>query len=205
MLPACNLEQMMTHCHELEALTDIWTGDVETAKTKTAKRLIPTGILGSIRWWFDVLVRGLGGTACDPAEDRKSCQGHEHCIVCELFGCTGWARKFRFDVRDTNDAIVQTKLTKGTVFRLRFTPLRSLRDEEWMLLELTLRLIADFGALGGKTVLKPSDENTKTQHADFGLVRWCGSNMSEQSREKLVAYVRSISTTAENFSKRRGS
>lgn len=33
---------------KLKALTDIWTGDAD----RNADRLIPTGLLGSIRWWF---------------------------------------------------------------------------------------------------------------------------------------------------------
>jgi len=96
--------------YRLRALTDLWTGDLNGKPD----RLITTGLLGSIRWWFELLVRGLGGSACDPSpEDRKmnppECRcpnkkvekandpGH-HCVVCELFGCTEWARKFRFEV-----------------------------------------------------------------------------------------------------------
>jgi CRISPR-associated protein Csb2 len=44
------------HEYELKALTDIWTGDAN----REGNRLITTGLLGSIRWWFEVLVRGLG-------------------------------------------------------------------------------------------------------------------------------------------------
>ncbi len=36
--------------------------------------------------------------------------------------------------------------------------MRPIRDEEWCLLDATLRLIAEYGAIGGKTVFKPSDE-----------------------------------------------
>ena len=154
----------------LRALTDLWTGDAEGK----AQRTIPTGLLGSIRWWFEVLIRGLGGAACDPSfEDRRNhpkssrCpdpavkqpmdQGH-HCVVCELFGCTGWGRKFRFEVRDGSGAVMGGQIKKGTEFILRFTPLRPIAAEEWALLDLTIRLIADYGAIGGKTVYKPSDE-----------------------------------------------
>lgn len=181
----------MTRIYELEALTDIWTGDADTASTKKAERLIPTGVLGSLRWWFEVLVRGLGGTACDPSADRKTCQGCDHCVVCNLFGCTGWARKFRFDVLDSKGTIQQRKIGKGARVALRFTPLRAVREDEWGLVGLTVRLIADYGALGGKTVLKPSDQNAKIQHADFGLVRCCGSIESARSRAELATYVSS--------------
>lgn len=175
--------------YELEALTDIWTGDTGTAQSKQANRLIPTGLLGSIRWWFEVLVRGLGGAPCDPSANQKACLGTEHCVVCELFGCTGWARKVRFDVRNAQGAVISSKLTKGTKFNLRFTPLRAVRAEEWALIDLTLRLICEFGALGGKTVLKPSAQNNKAQHADFGLVRWVGRASATHAHEQLASYV----------------
>lgn len=148
--------------YQLKALTDLWTGDVNGKPD----RLITTGLLGSIRWWFEVLVRGLGGSACDPTDTK--CEGRNHCVVCELFGCTGWARKFRFEVLDKDYNIRETKnndrtnispqIKKDDEFSLRFTPLRPICVEEWALLEATLRLIAEYGAIGGKTVFKPTDE-----------------------------------------------
>lgn len=175
--------------YELRALTNIWTGDAGTAESKQANRLIPTGLLGSIRWWYEVLVRGLGGSPCDPSSNQKACLNEHHCVVCELFGCTGWARKFRFDVRTEQGAFITSKLTTGMKFRLHFTPLRAVRSEEWTLIELTLRLISEFGALGGKTVLKPSMQNNKTQHADFGLVKWNGTVSATHTRQQLAKYV----------------
>ncbi len=154
---------------EFQALTGIWTGDIDGRPD----RLITTGLLGSIRWWFEVVLRGLGGSACDPSAKRKASQDRNHCVVCELFGCTGWARKFRFDVLDENDRPPTSQIKKGDRFRLRFTPLRPIRDEEWALLDLTLRLIADYGAIGGKTVFKPTEQDTRKDeqhHQDFGLV-----------------------------------
>lgn len=177
------------HVFELIALTDIWTGDADTARSKQANRLIPTGLIGSLRWWFEVLVRGLGGTPCDPSLNQKACLNEQHCVVCEFFGCTGWARKFRFDVRAEQGAIITSKLIKGTTFQLRFTPLRAVKAGEWALLELTLRLIADFGALGGKTVLKPSNQNNKAQHADFGLVKLMYAPTATHTQQQLATYV----------------
>lgn len=29
---------------------------------------------------------------------NTKCEGKNHCDACELFGCTGWARKFRLEV-----------------------------------------------------------------------------------------------------------
>lgn len=162
-----------------KALTDIWTGDAN----RGGERLIPTGLLGSIRWWFEVLVRGLGGKACDPTSPVRcpdsrvkdpTKSGH-HCVVCELFGCTGWARKFRLMILDEDGQPIRSQIQVDQTFILRFTPLRKIHPEEWCLLDCTLRLIVDYGAIGGKTVFKPSDEPDRENafhHRDFGLMEY---------------------------------
>lgn len=173
---------------KIRALSDIWTG----AAKKDEESFKHTGLLGSLRWWYEVLVRGLGGYACDPsgkAGDTQRCPGNtdsavkkgHHCVVCELFGCTDWARKFRFEVRSltkekgqsVNKGIQTEQIVNGGLFGLRFIELRHIEEYEWALLELTLRLIARYGAIGGRTVLKPSDEPTrmdKPHHQDYGLI-----------------------------------
>jgi CRISPR-associated protein Cmr1 len=171
--------------YQFKALTDLWTGSVTLEKRNGQikertgpDRLITTGLLGSIRWWFEVLVRGLDGSACDPTDTK--CEDRNHCVACELFGCTGWARKFRFEVLDANgntktDQIKGPAPSKqGETFNLRFTPLRPLLVEEWTLLDATLHLTAEYGAVGGKTVFKPTDESSrasKLHHEDYGLVQ----------------------------------
>ncbi|MER3462954.1 MAG: type III-B CRISPR module RAMP protein Cmr1, partial [Armatimonadota bacterium] len=189
------------------ALTDIWTGDADGE----GERLITTGLLGSIRWWFEVLVRGLGGSACDPSfEDRKKyprssrCpdpqvneptkDGH-HCVVCQLFGCTGWARKFRFQVLDENGKIKQNQIKKGETVQFVFSELRPIREEEWALLDITLCLVDEYGAIGGKTVFKPSEERNRHnafRHKDFGLIRIevVEPVVSVKTEEELRQYVK---------------
>lgn len=167
--------------YELSAKTDLWTGDAD----REPKRLITTGLLGSIRWWFEVLVRGLKGNACDPT--RKQCEGRNHCVVCELFGCTGWARKFRFEVLDKDGNVQAAQIEKEQNFGLRFIPLRPIRVEEWALLDATLHLIAGYGAIGGKTVFKPTDEDNRTEephHQDFGLAQISSSRQFAGIRRK---------------------
>jgi len=179
--------------YTLEALTDIWTGDA----SGKGERLISTGLLGSIRWWFEVVVRGLGGSACDPSHHkdnkpgpcpepgRKPHDAGHHCVVCELFGCSDWSRKFRFDVLEEDG--------KTQRFQLRFTPLRPILDEEWALLDVTIRLIADYGAIGGKTVYKPTEETSRQSeqhHQDLGLVKLVSSTPGRQFQEdELRRYV----------------
>jgi len=52
---------------KLKTLTPIWTGGADGK----CDRLHETGIIGSLRWWYEVLVRGLGGYACDPTSDNR--------------------------------------------------------------------------------------------------------------------------------------
>ena len=165
--------------YQFKALTDLWTGSVTLEekngqiKEKTGPdHLITTGLLGSIRWWFEVLVRGLNGNACDPTDTK--CEDRNHCVVCELFGCTGWARKFRFEVLDENSGTKTDQIKQNQTFSLCFTPLRPILVEEWIILDATLRLIVEYGAIGGKTVFKPTDESSrasKLHHKDYGLVQ----------------------------------
>lgn len=83
---------------QLRTLTPLWTGGVDGS----CDRLHETGLLGSLRWWYEALVRGLGGEACDPTEhsciyDEK--QPHNGlCDACQVFGATGWRRRFRLAV-----------------------------------------------------------------------------------------------------------
>ncbi|MCS7010853.1 MAG: type III-B CRISPR module RAMP protein Cmr1 [Anaerolineales bacterium] len=86
----------------LKTLTPLWTGGVG----QTCDRLHETGLIGSLRWWYEALVRGLGGYACDPTSEKR-CEydpkkpdppEKQLCAACYLFGCTGWARKFRLRV-----------------------------------------------------------------------------------------------------------
>jgi CRISPR-associated protein Cmr1 len=87
----------------LKTLTPLWTGGVETGKVD---RIHETGILGSLRWWYEALVRGLGGDVCQPTAggphaDRCPRDDRRYCHVCQLFGATGWRRRFRLVVQDS--------------------------------------------------------------------------------------------------------
>lgn len=161
----------------LKTLAPLWTGGVD----QTCDRLHETGLIGSLRWWYEALVRGLGGYACDPtSEDRCPDKDGKHCVACELFGCTGWARKFRLAVLDEHGNPIQTQIQANQTILLRFIPLRPVAEEEWCLLDMTVRWIAEYGALGGKTVFKPSDETARekaSHHQDIGLIQYVENNL----------------------------
>ncbi len=102
---------------KINTLTPLWTGGVETGKVD---RIHETGILGSLRWWMEVLVRGLGGQVKDPTssdrsglkptfsaekyrqknevERRQYLSESGLCDVSQIFGATGWKRQFRLSV-----------------------------------------------------------------------------------------------------------
>lgn len=99
----------------MRTLTPLWTGGVDAGKVD---RLHETGVLGGLRWWMEVLVRGLGGQVNDPTQKERS--GFDHktynesravderarlrdaglCDVSQVFGATGWRRRFRLDIQD---------------------------------------------------------------------------------------------------------
>ncbi|NJM66641.1 MAG: type III-B CRISPR module RAMP protein Cmr1 [Acaryochloris sp. RU_4_1] len=83
---------------KIKTLTPLWTGGVEAGK---CDRIHETGILGSLRWWMEVLVRGMGGIACDPTEQKCSSK-NGLCEICKIFGAEGQKRKFRLEVIQDN-------------------------------------------------------------------------------------------------------
>ncbi len=77
-----------------------------------------TGLLGSLRWWYEATVRALGGWACDPTEHTcrldlarfraiQDAPRHQRlraaglCDACRDFGATGWRRGFTLMVSPT--------------------------------------------------------------------------------------------------------
>jgi CRISPR-associated protein Cmr1 len=100
---------------EIRILTPLWTGGVDAGKVN---RIHETGITGSLRWWPEVFVRGLGGQVNDPTQDERSGFDQKKydrfdakderarlrdaglCDVSQVFGATGWRRRFRLDIQD---------------------------------------------------------------------------------------------------------
>ncbi len=97
-------------------LTPIWTGDARRSCTRAQE----SGVIGSLRWWYEGIVRGMGGYACDPtAAGESACRldvkkyqkgqaeglrggkllAHAGlCPACQFFGATGWRRRFRVEL-----------------------------------------------------------------------------------------------------------
>ncbi len=101
----------------LKALTPLWTGGVD----QTCDRLHETGLIGSLRWWYEALLRSMPKSyVCDPTSEdpgarcyfdtrayekaiKKGLSSADAiskglktvCPACFLFGTTGWARLFQ--------------------------------------------------------------------------------------------------------------
>jgi len=179
---------------KIKTLTPLWTGDAN----RKGETLRETGIIGSLRWWYEALIRGLGGTACDPTDTK--CDDKSRCDACELFGCTGWSRKFKLEVNlDSGEKNLiplnieigtrqkhQTKREKQYLKRVvsnvvtndsviyTFVPLKEIEQGEWVLLRNTLQIIEDYGALGarisqGNGVIKITDCNLPSGNSAITL------------------------------------
>jgi len=97
--------------------TPLWTGG---PRAGYVDRLHETGLLGSLRWWFEVLVRSVGGTVHSPngsssavldlekynkltTGQKKDPAKLKECGLCDvslIFGATNWKRKFRLEIED---------------------------------------------------------------------------------------------------------
>jgi CRISPR-associated protein Cmr1 len=151
-------------------LTPIWTAGIDPI----TDRLHETSLIGSLRWWYEALIRGLGGYVCDPTEqgckyDPKE-QNEGLCDACRLFGATGWGRKFRIVASGKTESLLDSKTNVrlpsghrqqggwyifsssqiGTL-QLNLHTFREIRKEEAAGLRVILALLTQYGALSAKT------------------------------------------------------
>jgi CRISPR-associated protein Cmr1 len=174
---------------KLKTLAQIWTGGV---RPNDNSRLRPTGIKGSIRWWCEALIRGLDAYACDPTSDNR-CEFNTRsyrqtnnldeelqkiCPACQLFGCTGWRGKFNLRIENNTGEIITKQLPPESDFTMRFIFIetKQLTEREKRLINATIKLIVEYGAIGGKIGLKPSEEPYKNyrkrHHLDYGVLAY---------------------------------
>lgn len=198
---------------KIRTLTPIWTGGAE----RNCDRLHATGITGSLRWWYEAIVRGLGGYACDPTEGGCKLDGNEKkdaerkqklCPVCYLFGCSGWQRKFRFEIREDKEGrpgpLKIEKIMANDELWLCFIPLKPLDPVEKALLIAALRISSRYGAIGGKTIYKPSEspnDNGHMPHEDFGLFEIEPETTNEKIPLKIInSYLQNFNSKRNNNS-----
>jgi len=201
------------HQIKLKTLAPIWTGGINP---RNGRKLHLTGIKGSIRWWYEALIRGLGGYACDPTAEnkcelkmeelkkqRKSGTPEEEilnqlkiCPVCQVFGCTNWSSKFIIRIKDKDGNVITSLHERDKSFVLEFIERKKLLPNEKNLIYATIKLIVKHGAIGGKTVLKPSETSSKNgenyrkkSHIDYGIIDFDyseGGKDDNPYKEKLI-------------------
>ncbi len=140
--------------------TPLFTGDVERKTTAIRE----TGIIGSMRWWYEALVRGNGGHACDPTLKDK-CEG---CDACNVFGSTNAARTFylRFDeksAKSTGTKQIKVEIDDGArwylpagkmgEFNLSIVGLRGKKKIVESYIPVLLKLMANWGGIGAKNYI----------------------------------------------------
>jgi CRISPR-associated protein Cmr1 len=136
-----------------KTITPLWLGNKNGRNIQTRE----TGIIGSLRWWYEAVIRGFGGYACDPTQIQSKCTYDSLCDVCKLFGCTGLARKFRLEINKNNSDFI-----------IDFIELKKIFDIELSVLNKTIKIIEEFGALGGKIA-----------ESDYGLIKITNNDLKD--------------------------
>lgn len=216
---------------KIETVVPIWTGGI----IGECDRLHETGIMGSIRWWYETVVRGLGGYACDPVDTNTKCyfelkdfknlidKGEASeaslnqliCSACQLFGCTGWSKKIKFVIDDQqmNPTIIindrkKIKIGLEGKFVLLLQDLKAFTKEEKWLLYKTFYLIDKYGTIGGKCMLKPSQNPKRGIYCeDRGLVNviWKESELElpEIDKQEIINYLKGQRIKLEEFQEKK--
>ncbi len=153
---------------KIKPLTPLWTGDIDSRSDSIS----PTGIIGSLRWWTEAILRCMDKYACDPTNDEKNVgkcpQEHNrrkyYCTACLIFGATGLRRTFRLDISGGENTfsggLINIKpsgrnrgwyLGNGVIgeIDLKITPLD--KDFDQTLVLLPLVIASNWGGIGAKT------------------------------------------------------
>jgi CRISPR-associated protein Cmr1 len=140
---------------KIKLLTPLWTGGVEKMD-----RVHETSIIGSLRWWYESIIRGLGHTVCNPMEEP--CNAENPCPACKLFGCTGLKRKFSLfitsngDIQDNAINIRPYGRKRGWYLPIGFTgdiTLNLYSTEDMTHIISLIHWLSEWGALGAKSQL----------------------------------------------------
>jgi CRISPR-associated protein Cmr1 len=156
---------------KIKTLTPIWTGDIDSESNSIQS----TGIMGSLRWWTEAILRGIGKYVCDPTTDsqdgrcpkkikKNNQEITQYCLACLIFGATGIRRIFRMYIncaqRTFNGKTINIKpggrnkgwyLGSGIIGDISLELISLDRDFEENLILVPLVIAAKMGAIGAKT------------------------------------------------------
>ncbi|MEA2005691.1 MAG: type III-B CRISPR module RAMP protein Cmr1 [Acidobacteriota bacterium] len=153
----------------LQPKTPLWTGDIDSK----SDFIQSTGVMGSLRWWAEAILRGMGYFACDPTEDNHRCPKEanrnnqkipKYCPACLVFGATGIRRLFKLEIsggeRVFNDGAINIKpdgrnrgwyLGSGLIGEIDLRTISLDRDFDDNLVLLPILIASNWGALGART------------------------------------------------------
>lgn len=155
------METIKTMEIRAETLTPLWTGGID----RKTDQIYESGLIGSLRWWYESVLRGLGKWVC---ESEQKCKDEKRCAACELFGTTGWSRQFR--LKSTSGPLKTSpefrnlrvhqnqrrgwQLGSGLIsdeLILSMLPMRPGKRADLNALAFLLSFVARWGALGART------------------------------------------------------
>lgn len=146
---------------EVKIRTPVWTGDID----QKSPFLRPMGIMGSLRWWTELVLRSLDKFACDPTSNRRCPDNSKkYCFACLIFGATGVRRTFKLSMsggeRTFTGRAVNIKpsgrsrgwyLGSGIVGKINLNIIPLDRDFDESLIFVPLILASRWGGIGAKT------------------------------------------------------
>ncbi len=156
------LSEMLKTCFiGCKIKTPVWTGNIDMK----SGLLQSTGIIGSLRWWTEAILRAMDKYACDPTGDGRCPEEdrNKYCSACLIFGATGIRRQFRLNtsggIRTFSGSDLNIKpsgrntgwyLGSGVVgeIDLEITPLDKDFDKSLVLLPLVIA--SSWGGIGAK-------------------------------------------------------
>ena len=104
------------HYVKFTAVTPLWTGD---AFRNSEGNSLETGVIGSLRWWTEVLVRGMGIPVQDPTTGASGQTSEDPTHLETIFGQTDRQRRFRLTLEGGKEFAFPTTRTSGRyVFEL---------------------------------------------------------------------------------------
>lgn len=154
---------------KITCLTPLWTGDIDSK----CYLLESSGIMGSLRWWTEAILRSLNYFACDPTDGDNRCPKEsrdnnkkldEYCLSCLIFGATGIRRLFRLEVEGGKPVFSGSQINirpygrnrgwylgSGLEGDITFKIIPLDKKFDINLILIPLEIISKWGGLGAKT------------------------------------------------------
>ncbi|MEW6002889.1 MAG: hypothetical protein AB1638_09625 [Nitrospirota bacterium] len=105
------------------------------------------------------------------------------CPACQMFGCTGWSRKFSLKILDEEGNLTR-QIKPHKEYTIKILEVKNFREQEIWLISKTVWIICEYGAIGGKTVLKPQSNPSRQISGPYGIIELIEPLMSPPRIDK---------------------